>query len=401
MIIPWGTDAPIYHRPIATVAVIVVNVASFIVFPWAANEGWTLEIGGGVHPVQWATNLFMHMGLGHLIGNMIFLWAFGIIVEGKLGALGFLAVYLGVGVVESALIQFLARPEAIHHMLGASGAIYGLMAICLVWAPRNDLNCIGLYQGFFFRHIPFDLEIPILWFAGFYIAFEALATTATQFAVSGKLAHATGAVVGAAAAVLLLKAGLVDCEGWDVLSLIRKRRELGNSSKKYRLPSENPRKSSKRARKKTSADPDAVRGEDRSQAALRTLRRHLEADEIEAALSFYKSARKKIAGWRPPDPEWAELIKAVLDQQSWDDAVSLMRAYLDESEFPSEKIRLRLADVLIRRLDRPVAGERVLEGVPEAGLPPQLAEVRRKLAALAEHMREEGVLEIDDEIRGA
>jgi membrane associated rhomboid family serine protease len=400
MIIPWGTDAPIYHRPIATVAVIVLNVASFVVFPWAANQDWTLEIGGGVHPVQWASSLFMHMGFGHLIGNMIFLWAFGIIVEGKLGALGFLAVYLGVGVVESALIQVLARPEAIHHMLGASGAIYGLMAICLVWAPRNDLNCIGLYQGFFFRHIPIDLEIPILWFAGFYIAFEALATTATQFAVSGKLAHATGAVVGAVAAVLLLKAGLVDCEGWDLLSLIRKRRELGKSSNRYRLPSEKPRKA-KKGRKKKSADAGAVRGEDPSQAALRTLRRHLEAGEIEASLSFYKGARKKLAGWRPPDPDWIELIKALLEQQSWEEAVPLMRAYLDESEFPSEKIRLRLADVLIRRLDRPVAGERVLEGVPEAELPPPLAEVRRKLAALAEHKREEGVLEIDDEIRGA
>ncbi len=87
-------------------------------------------------------------------------------------------------------------------------------------------------------------------------------------------------------------------------------------------------------------------------------------------------------------------------EKGWDDATGLMRAYLDESEFPSDKIRLRLAEVLIRRLDRPVAGTRVLEGVAEAGLAPPLAEVRRRLIALAEQMIEEGVLEIDDEARG-
>ncbi len=92
MILPWGTDAPIYHRPVATIGVIVVNVLIFVAFPSPLHEDWMLELGGGIHPLQWLSNIFMHLGLGHLLGNMLFLWAFGIIVEGKLGALGFLAV---------------------------------------------------------------------------------------------------------------------------------------------------------------------------------------------------------------------------------------------------------------------------------------------------------------------
>lgn len=397
MIIPWGTDAPIYHPPIATVAVIVVNTVVFFAFPSADFQDWSLELGGGVHPVQWLANVFMHVGLGHLIGNMVFLWVFGLIVEGKLGAIGFLAVYLLMGVGESALIQLTAHPEPIRHMLGASGVIYGLMAMCLIWAPRNDLNCI-----LFFRFQPVDAEIPILWFAGFYIAFEVLSTTATQFAVSSALAHAGGAAAGTVAAVALLKTSLVDCEGWDLFSVMRGRKgkgQGGGKSSRSRSLAENVRKKAKKSVKKKKPESPAS-GEDRSQAALRTLRGHLEADEIEAALSFYKNARKKIPGWRPPDPEWIELIKAVLDQKAWDDASGLMRAYLDEAEFPSVKIRLKLADVLIRRLDRPVAGERVLDAISEAELTPALADVRRQLAARAEHLREEGVLEIDDEIPG-
>ena len=394
MIIPWGTDAPIYHRPIATIAIIILNVAAFFAFPSADFQEWTLELGGDVHPVQWVTNVFMHIGLVHLIGNMIFLWSFGIIVEGKLGAVAFTAVYLAMGATESGLIQLLARPEEVRHMLGASGVIYGLMAICLVWAPRNDLSCI-----FFFGLRPIDAEIPILWFSGFYIAYEALVTTATRFAVSSALAHAGGAAVGLVAGVVLLKAGLVDCEGWDIFSISRVLKGRGGV-KSFRSSSvaDKSRKRAKKSAKKKKAV--AATGEDPAQAALKTLRGHLEADEIEAAFSFYKGMRRKFTRWRPPDPEWVELIKAVLEKNEWDDAVALMRAYLDESEFPSVKIRLRLADVLIRRLDRPVAGERVLQGVSEAELTPQLAEVRRRLAARAEQLREEGVLEIDDEVRG-
>ena len=111
MIIPWGTDAPIYHRPIATIAIIVLNVLSSLLFPAATHEDWTLVLGDGIHPLQWLTNIFMHLGFDHLVGNMLFLWAFGIIVEGKLGWRGFALVYLGLGIVESALMQLFIRTE--------------------------------------------------------------------------------------------------------------------------------------------------------------------------------------------------------------------------------------------------------------------------------------------------
>ena len=166
---------PLYHRPIATVVMIVLSVVSFFAFPCGHHEAWMLAIGAGIHPLQWVSNMFMHGNLMHLIGNMIFLWAFGIIVEGKLGWWAFTFVYLGIGVAESAGIQLATASQTPEHMLGASGAIYGLLAICLVWAPKNEMHCLA-----FFRFFPTDFDLSILWFAAFYIGMQRL-----EFAVRG------------------------------------------------------------------------------------------------------------------------------------------------------------------------------------------------------------------------
>ncbi len=100
IIIPTGTDAPIYHRPYATASIIVINIALFFVVPPPAKidpsvnamvrpvhtnfDRYALTIGDGQHPVQWLTHSFLNRGWVHLGVNMIFLWVFGIVVEGKL-----------------------------------------------------------------------------------------------------------------------------------------------------------------------------------------------------------------------------------------------------------------------------------------------------------------------------
>ena len=126
----------------------------------------------------------MHAGLSHLVGNMLFLWAFGIIIEGKLGWWAFTLAYLGIGAAESAGIQLVMRSEHTVHVLGASGAIFGLLAMCLVWAPRNDLQCV-----FMFRLLPMEFDFPILGFAAFYIGMEVFTIGLTGFAISSPGSH--------------------------------------------------------------------------------------------------------------------------------------------------------------------------------------------------------------------
>lgn len=106
MILPYSTDAPIYHFPWMTIALIVVNCLTFAITGMGHNdEGWLLQYGNGLHPLEWVAYNFLHFGIGHLVGNMFFLWAFGIVVEGKLGWWKFLGVYMSIGIFGGALIQ--------------------------------------------------------------------------------------------------------------------------------------------------------------------------------------------------------------------------------------------------------------------------------------------------------
>ena len=138
MLIPWNTDAPLYHGPWATIALIVVNALVFGLCEAAGYEGvedWILVYGDGLHPLQWLTSNFIHGDFFHLLGNMFCLWGFGLVIEGKTGWLSFLGIYLGLGVVECGMEQALTLNLDGGASFGASAVIYGLIAMALVWAP--------------------------------------------------------------------------------------------------------------------------------------------------------------------------------------------------------------------------------------------------------------------------
>jgi membrane associated rhomboid family serine protease len=142
VLIPYNTDAPIYHFPFVTIGLIVVNAAIFgleVNDPEGIIE-WTLVLGDGLHPLQWLSNNFLHADLMHLIGNMFFLWGFGLVVEGKLGWWKFLLLYLTIGIIYGAIIQTVMLGAEFGVVLGASGVLFGLLTISLFWAPKNDMS---------------------------------------------------------------------------------------------------------------------------------------------------------------------------------------------------------------------------------------------------------------------
>ena len=104
----------------------------------------------------------------------MFLWAFGIVVEGKLGASKYLAMYLAIGTLHGASVQaLLLRSGLDGHAAGASAVVYGLLAACMIWAPRNELNCtIILPIGF--RILVFHREFYYTTVALFYIGGQVL-----------------------------------------------------------------------------------------------------------------------------------------------------------------------------------------------------------------------------------
>lgn len=85
------------------------------------------------------TAMFLHAGLAHLAGNMLFLWIYGDNVEYRLGRLGFLLSYLTTGMVSTLAFGLIAGPS-LTPLIGASGAISGLLGLYFVFFPRNKVK---------------------------------------------------------------------------------------------------------------------------------------------------------------------------------------------------------------------------------------------------------------------
>jgi membrane associated rhomboid family serine protease len=419
LIIPMGTDAPIYHWPRVTVGMIVLNALLFLAVPPPSRTAFITEdgdiveapvstfdrlaltLGDGLHPVQWVTHNFLHYGFTHLLGNAIFLWAFGIVIEGKLGPWKYLAMYLAIGTLHGALVQIaLLRSGVDGHAAGASAVVYGLLAACMVWAPRNELNCVAFFFAGF-RMFIFNWELYYTTVALFYIGGQAFwfglfGLGAGRLLVS-EMGHLSGAFWGAVLAVLLLRLHLVDCEDWDIFSLIRKRRRLA-SDWKQRGEMLDRRKTTvaKVVKEETVRKFQEPDHETRGAAALRRIREMIERDEIDGALSAYDKSARTLVQW-PAQPDLYDLIKLLHARKAEAPSVPLLRDHC--KYFPdapeSSKVRLKLAQILIRDMDRPGEALRHLGAIPSGSLKADLESARRKLIAKAEAMREEGVLELE------
>ncbi len=108
------------------------------------------------------TSIFLHGGIFHLAGNMLALWAFAQRVEDACGPWRFLAFYLFCGVVADIISTMSRSTEAIPG-IGASGAVYGIMAAYLILYPRGRIKVL-IFYGFGFWRIPFRAYWVILFF---------------------------------------------------------------------------------------------------------------------------------------------------------------------------------------------------------------------------------------------
>jgi len=361
-----------------------------------------------LHPIQWVTHNFLHYGIGHLLGNMLFLWAFGIVVEGKLGAVKYLLLYLAIGALHGAFVQTLfLRSGMDTHAAGASAVVYGLLAVCMVWAPRNELNCtVILLIGF--RVLVYHWDLYFTTVALLYIGEQVLGL-AFWGAVGGRLmisemGHLSGAFWGAVLAVAMLKANLVDCEQWDIFTLWSKWRKLGREWKKRGEQLERAKdslRSSLRANARTKsakADVEAENGgpsrQERAAAAAKHVRWLVEKGNIPAALLAYQKSAGAMPDW-PSQSELYELIKAFHAQGALVDSIPLMRDHCRRYAADSTMVRLKLAQVLMRECQRPVAALEVLDEFGSGPLPVDHETVRQKLIRKADRMREEGVIEVE------
>lgn len=114
--------------------------------------------------VSLLSSIFMHGGLMHFGGNMLFLWVFGDNIEQKFGKIKYLAIYLVWGIV-AGLIHIAGDPNSVIPAVGASGAISGVLGAYLVIFPRARILTL---MGYFFIHV------QARWFLPFWLIFQNL-----------------------------------------------------------------------------------------------------------------------------------------------------------------------------------------------------------------------------------
>lgn len=188
------------HFPIVTVCIILTNLFAFVL-ELRGGEGFVLQwsaipsqITSGHHWITILTAMFLHGSWSHILGNMVFLWAFGPEIEDSMNSLRYLVFYLAGGLV-AMLAQVAASPHSTVPNLGASGAIAAVMGAFLVTYPRDKIRVL-LFILVFVRVtlIPAALLIGA-WFLIQLFNVGAVATAQTGGVAY--LAHVGGAVFGA------------------------------------------------------------------------------------------------------------------------------------------------------------------------------------------------------------
>jgi len=191
--------------PVVTTFIILVNAFVFVlelmrgdtfVMQWSAIPA---QITSGHHWITILTAMFMHGSWSHIIGNMIFLWAFAPEIEDAMGPWRYLVFYL-VGGLVAMLAQVLADPHSTVPNLGASGAIAAVMGAFMVTYPRDRIRTVLFI--FVFVRIRF---IPAALLIGFWFLTQLLNAGSVAHVQSGGvayLAHIGGFIFGAVTARL-------------------------------------------------------------------------------------------------------------------------------------------------------------------------------------------------------
>lgn len=202
---PIRDHNPSGRLPLVTLALIAANVAVFLAYwlglgPAAVDRllfDWGLVPARLFATGDWGTvisSMFLHGGWMHLLGNMLFLWIFGDNLEELMGSARFLLFYLAAGVAAAAA-QVAADPGSGLPMVGASGAIAGVMGGYLLLFPRARVDVLFIFV-IIFRILP----VPAWIVLGLWLAVQLVGGFVTPADAGGVAywAHAGGFVAGLA-----------------------------------------------------------------------------------------------------------------------------------------------------------------------------------------------------------
>ncbi len=203
--IPLRDEIPADKRPVITYVILGINIAVYIyelllgeqkadfIFQFGTIP-YALFNPQSIHPyLTIFSSMFIHANFMHIAGNMLFLWIFADNVEDELGHIVFGFFYLICGIA-AVLLHSITAPDSMVPMVGASGAISGVMGAYLILFPRaRILSLIPL--GFFMR----IAYLPSLFFIGIWFFYQSIFGIATIGVKGGGIAyfaHIGGFVAG-------------------------------------------------------------------------------------------------------------------------------------------------------------------------------------------------------------
>jgi membrane associated rhomboid family serine protease len=219
--IPLRDIIPSRTTPFVTISLIGLNTLVFV---------YELALGPGVDPFvatyalvparfAWTavfTSMFLHGGVLHFAGNMLYLWIFGDNVEDRMGHGRFLVFYLLCGAA-AAMAQMAADPGSTVPMVGASGAIAGVMGAYFVLYPRSRI--LTLVPIFFFIQL---IEVPAIFFLGIWFVMQFLSGVGSIASAAGERgggvafwAHVAGFAAGLAGVGVFRRPERQRVEWWD------------------------------------------------------------------------------------------------------------------------------------------------------------------------------------------
>ena len=221
--IPLRDVIPSRTRPIVTVALLVVNACVFLLQSGLDERDMERFVRAwGLIPAYFSwtavvTSMFVHGGFMHFAGNMLYLWIFGDNVEDRVGHGRFLFFYLLCG-AGAAVVQSIVSAESLVPMVGASGAIAGVMGGYFVLYPRSRVLTLCPFPLMLF-------ELPALFFLAMWFLVQFLngvnqLPIFERNAISGGVAfwaHVRGFVAGLLLVVVMRRPERSKVEWWDTI----------------------------------------------------------------------------------------------------------------------------------------------------------------------------------------
>ena len=221
--IPLRDVIPSRTTPYVTIALITLNAIVFLYQFLLGDAVEAFIVYWGLVPAAFSwvtvfTSMFLHGGFLHFGGNMLYLWIFGDNVEDRMGHGRFLVFYLLCGMA-AALAQTAAGPDSLVPMVGASGAIAGVMGAYFVLYPHSRI--VTLVPIFFFIQI---IEVPAIFFLGIWFVMQLLSGVGSIATAAGEpaggiafWAHAAGFLAGLSGVLVFRRRERQRVEWWDEL----------------------------------------------------------------------------------------------------------------------------------------------------------------------------------------